>query len=131
MRILSVCSGQSNAYIQNQDFGYTLAIVLLLQCLFSVSNLAQSREICSQVVWQHSTAEIAVRDKENRVFYLNLVYELYNDNKPCPCMHEPPLGEPESKKICFATPIFASSEISKTINMLSKHGTTNVIIIIR
>ena len=33
MWILSVCSGQSNACIQNQDFGYTLAIVLLLQCL--------------------------------------------------------------------------------------------------
>ena len=38
----------------------------------------------------------------------------------------PPLGEPESKKIGFVAPIFASSEISKTINMLSNHGTTNV-----
>ena len=34
----------------------------------------------------------------------------------------PPLGEPESKKIGFVAPIFASAEISKTINMLSKHG---------
>ena len=54
-------------------------------------------------------------------------------NKPCPRTHEPPLpplGEPESKKIGFVAPIFASAEISKTINMLSKHGTdtTNVII---
>ena len=40
----------------------------------------------------------------------------------------PPLGEPESKQIGFVTPIVASAEISKTINMLSKHGTTNVII---
>ena len=40
----------------------------------------------------------------------------------------PPLEEPESKKIGFVTPIVASAEISKTINMLSKHGTTNVII---
>ena len=39
-----------------------------------------------------------------------------------------PLGEPESKKIGFVAPIVASAEISKTINMLSKHGTTNVII---
>ena len=42
----------------------------------------------------------------------------------------PPLGEPESKKIGFVAPIlkFPSAEISKTINMLTKHGTTNVII---
>ena len=38
------------------------------------------------------------------------------------------LEEPESKKIGFVAPIVASAEISKTINMLSKHGTTNVII---
>ena len=42
------------------------------------------------------------------------------------CKHKPPL-EPESTKIGFFAPIFASAEISKTINMLSKHGTTNVI----
>ena len=39
-----------------------------------------------------------------------------------------PLGEPESKKVGFVAPIFASSEISKPLinyNMLSKHGTTN------
>ena len=55
--------------------------------------------------------------KKNRVFYLNLVYELYNDSKPCPRMHEPPLPlrEPESKKIGFVAPTFASTEISKTI----------------
>ena len=42
----------------------------------------------------------------------------------------PPLGEPESKKIGFVAPIVASAEISKTIikDMLSKHGTTKVII---
>ena len=42
----------------------------------------------------------------------------------------PPLGEPESKNICFVAPIlkFPSAKISKTINMLCKHGTTNVII---
>ena len=40
----------------------------------------------------------------------------------------PPLRESESKKIGFVAPIVASAEISKTINMLSKHGTTNVII---
>ena len=39
-----------------------------------------------------------------------------------------PLEEAESKKIGFVTLIVASAEISKTINMLSKHGTTNVII---
>ena len=33
--ILSVCSGQSNACIQNQDFGYMLAIVFLLINAFS------------------------------------------------------------------------------------------------
>ena len=39
-----------------------------------------------------------------------------------------PLGEPESKKIGFNAPmlIFPSAKISKTINMLCKHGTTNV-----
>ena len=75
--------------------------------------MAQSRGICSHVVWQHNAAQIAVTEKENRVFYLNLVY---NDNKPCPRMHgppPPPLGEPESKKLGFVAPIFASSEISK------------------
>ena len=56
--------------------------------------------MCPQVVWQHSSAQIAVRDKENRVFYLNLVYEPYNDNKPSLCMNEPPLGEPEKEKFC-------------------------------
>ena len=40
-----------------------------------------------------------------------------------------PLREPESKKIGFVAPIlkFPRAKISKTINMLSKHGTTNVI----
>ena len=38
----------------------------------------------------------------------------------------PPPGEPELKKIGFVAPIVASAEISKTINMLCKHGTTNV-----
>ena len=54
---------------------------------------------------------------------------LYNDNKPCPCTHEPlPPGEPKSKKIGFVAPIlkFPSAKFSKTINMLCKHGTTNV-----
>ena len=41
-----------------------------------------------------------------------------------------PLGEPKSKKIGFVAPmlIFPSAKISKTINvnMLCKHGTTNV-----
>ena len=39
-----------------------------------------------------------------------------------------PLEEPESKKIGFVAPIlkFPSAKISKTINMLCKHGTTNV-----
>ena len=61
---------------------------------------------------------------------MNLVCEVYTDNKPCPCMHEPSsfLGGPESKKIGFVAPIlkFSSADISKTINMLSKHGTTTV-----
>ena len=43
----------------------------------------------------------------------------------------PPLGEPEPQKIGFVAPIFASSEISKTINMLSKHGTTNCNVVTR
>ena len=35
------------------------------------------------------------------------------------CTNPPfPIGEPESKKIGFVAPIFASSEIRKTINML-------------
>ena len=94
------------------------------------SNLAQSRGICSQVAWQHRAAQIAVRDKENRVFDLNLVYELYNDNKQAHAHMNPsssPLGEPESKKLGFIAPIlkFPSANISKTINMLSKHGTTD------
>ena len=45
-------------------------------------------------------------------------------------MNPPPfLGEPESKKIGFVAPMlkFPSAKISKTINMLCKHGTTNVI----
>ena len=42
----------------------------------------------------------------------------------------PPLEEPESKKIGFVAPMLKipSAKISKTINMLCKHGTTNVII---
>ena len=42
--------------------------------------------------------------------------------------HPPsPLDEPESKKIDFRMiiPILTTSEICKTIGMLSKHGTTN------
>ena len=40
------------------------------------------------------------------------------------------LGKQESKKIGFIAPMlkFPSAKISKTINMLCKHGTTNVII---
>ena len=41
MQILSVCSGQSNACIQNQDFGYTLAMFLLLKCFLQDSNQAK------------------------------------------------------------------------------------------
>ena len=44
----------------------------------------------------HAQIAVRARDKENRVFYLKLVYELYNDNKPGPRTHEPPpspLGE--------------------------------------
>ena len=44
------------------------------------------------------SAKIAVRDKENRFFYLNFVCELYNDNKQCPRMDEPPLP-PRGTKI--------------------------------
>ena len=78
--------------------------------------MAQSRGICPQVAWKHSSAQIAVREKENRFFYLNLVYELYNDNKPCPRMYEPPppLGEPESKKIGFVAPILIFPRPSAT-----------------
>ena len=94
--------------------------------------MAQSRGMCPQVVWQHSSsAQIAVRDKENRVkFYFNLVYELCNDNKPCPLTQEPPPPPRETiiqKKIGFVAPIVVCAEISKTINMLSKHGTFNFI----
>ena len=41
--------------------------------------------------------------------------------------HNPPRGIRIQKK-GFVAPIVASAEMSKTINMLSKHGTTNVII---
>ena len=65
-------------------------------------------------------------------FYLNLVYELYNDNKPCPRTPEPPLPPRGTRiqKIGFVAPIlkFPSAKVSKTINMLCKHDTTNVII---
>ena len=39
-----------------------------------------------------------------------------------------PLGEPEFKKVGFVVPILkmSSAKISKAINMLCKHGTTNV-----
>ena len=43
-----------------------------------------------------------------------------NSAHACTNPPPPPLGEPESKKIGFVAPIFASAEISKTINMLSK-----------
>ena len=63
-----------------------------------------------------------IETKKIKFFSLNVVYELYNDNKPCACKHKllPLLigdSEPESKKIGFVTPIFESSEISKTINV--------------
>ena len=37
------------------------------------------------------------------------------------------IGEPKSKKVDFVTPNFSTLEISKAINMVSEHGTTNVI----
>ena len=48
------------------------------------------------------------------------------------CTNPPPpspVGEPESKIIGFVAPIvkFPRAKISKTINMVCKHGTTNVI----
>ena len=52
-----------------------------------------------------------------------------NLNHAHTCTHEPPspLGEPESKKKDFVAPIvkFPSADISKTINMLSKHAWYN------
>ena len=46
--------------------------------------------------------------------------------------HEPPPPSPPRatriQKNSFVAPIVASAEISKTINLLSKHGTINVII---
>ena len=59
-------------------------------------------------------------------------YAMITNHAPA-CTNPPPspLGEPESKKIGFVAPIVASAEISKTINMLSKHGTTNCNVIIR
>ena len=75
-----------------------------LFCFFNAFSKALIWDKAEEYVlkWQHSAAQIAVRDKENRVFYLTFVCELYNcnDNKPCPHMHNPPspLGEPESKK---------------------------------
>ena len=44
-----------------------------------------------------------------------------------------PLGEPESKKIGFLAPFlkFPSAKISKTIDMLCKHGTISTNVIIR
>ena len=100
--------------------------------------MAQSRGICPQVVWKHSSAQIAVRDKENRVFLLEFSiysYELQTmiTNDAHAHTNPPPLRdfEPESKKIGFVAPIlkFPSAKISKTINMLCirKHSTTNVI----
>ena len=44
------------------------------------------------------------------------------------CMNPLPLRGIRIQKKGFVAPIVASAEISKTINMLSKHGTTNVII---
>ena len=91
--------------------------------------MAETRGICPQVVWQHahSSAQITVRDEENIIFSLNIVYELYNDNKPCPRPPSPHRGT-RIKKKGFVAPIlkFPSAEISKTRNMLSKHGTTKV-----
>ena len=54
----------------------------------------------------------------NYTFITNLAHTCTN----------PPIGEPESKKIGFVAPmlIFPSAKISKTINMLYKYGTTNV-----
>ena len=46
--------------------------------------------------------------------YLILVYELYIYNKPCPQMHDPARGT-RIQKIGFVAPIFATSEISKTL----------------
>ena len=49
---------------------------------------------------------------------------------PMPARTPLPPREPESKKNGFVAPMlkFPSAKNSKTINMLSKHGTTNVII---
>ena len=77
---------------------------------FSKALIGKKQRNMSSSSLAECSAQIAVRDKENRVFYLKLVYELYNDNKPGPHMHEPPspLGEPESKKIGFSAvrPVF-------------------------
>ena len=56
---------------------------------------------------------------------MNLVNEQCNDNKFAHAH-----TKPESKKTGFVAPIIASAEleISNIINMLTKHGTTNVII---
>ena len=62
--------------------------------------------------------------------FSSYIYELMNiimiTNHAHARTNPAPLEGPESKKIGFVAPIVASAEISKTINMLSKHGTTNV-----
>ena len=72
---------------------------------------------------------LEAKKNTSKSFCLILVHELYIYNKTCPHTHypHPPLGEPELRKIGFVEPIFTTSEISKTVKMLSKDGTTNVI----
>ena len=52
----------------------------------------------------YGSAQIAVKDKENRVFYLNLVYELYNDKQTMPTHARTPLPPRgtniQKKKFC-------------------------------
>ena len=86
------------------------------------------------LIW-HKAEEYVLKQSgsialHNRVCYLNSVYMHMNctmiTNHAHACTN--PLPPIESKKIGFIAPIlkFPSAKISKTINMLCKHGTANV-----
>ena len=61
---------------------------------------------------------------------MNVNYTMITNHAHARARTPLPPREPESKKIGFVAPIlkFPSAKISKTINMLCKYCTTNVII---
>ena len=132
--LFNICTISFLSYY-NQIFGYLWHLLLFSNAFFKAQTWQKAEEYIPKQVnnCQHSTAQVIVTGKIRRVLYVNFECLFW----PIKHMHSK-LGFwghfSHVQKIGFVAPMlkFPSEKITKTINMLCKHGTNvnncNVII---